>query len=267
MQPEDWLDGSLTCRTPLLREAACRLPPPSYTGISIFPAQPKNLKEASCKWARVATVSVGWANILYFTVSRAVTKSQIEPRPGAIVTLDTQDPPHHPVVVSPWWQRGIDGLSTSIGRLAAWLIPLMVFVSAANAVARYLFSASSNGWLEVQWYLFATCWLLAGGYTLLRDEHVRVDVLTSRWSTQRRAIIDLVGLALFLMPFSLLMIYWSWPPFWQSLLSLERSSDAGGLIRWPVRLLLPAGFLLLTIQAAVEISRRVARLRSDAPSQ
>ena len=159
--------------------------------------------------------------------------------------------------------RLIDGLNARIGRAVAWLVPAAVLVSAGNAAVRYALGVSSNAWLEIQWYLFAAMFLLGAGYTLARDEHVRVDVLAARLSARQRAWIDIAGGALFLMPVVLIIAWHAWPMFAQSFAGQEVSSDAGGLIRWPVKLLIPAGFALLALQGASEIIRRIAFLRGE----
>jgi len=161
------------------------------------------------------------------------------------------------------FSRWIDACNEHVGRAVAWLVLVAVLVSAGNASVRYTLGLSSNAWLEIQWYLFAAIFLLGAGYTLKRNEHVRVDVLAGRLSARQQAWIDIGGGVLFLMPVALIILYFSWPMFAQSFAGQEVSSDAGGLIRWPVKLLIPAGFALLVLQGASEIIKRVAYLRGD----
>ena len=161
--------------------------------------------------------------------------------------------------------RLIDALNERIGRAVAWLVLAAVLVSAANAIARYALNLSSNAWLEIQWYLFSAIFLLAAGYALLHDAHVRIDVVSGRLTPRARAWIDILGAIFFLMPMALIILYLSWPMFMQSYLGHEMSSDAGGLIRWPVKLLIPVGFALLVLQGLSEIVKRVAFLRGELP--
>ncbi len=155
----------------------------------------------------------------------------------------------------------IDRLNERVGSAVRWLILLAVVISAGNALVRYLFSTSSNAWLELQWYLFAAVFLLCAGYTLLRNEHVRIDVIFDRLSHRTRAWIDIVGTLLFLFPYALLIIWFAWPVFVESFARGELSADAGGLIRWPVKLLIPTGFLLLLLQGISELIKRIAFLQ------
>lgn len=154
----------------------------------------------------------------------------------------------------------IDRLNTLVGRAIKWLLLAAVLISAGNAVMRYTLDWSSNAWLEVQWYLFAAVFLLAAGYTLLRNEHIRIDVLAGRLSRRTQAWIDVFGLILFLLPMALLIMWLSWPTFMLSYNSGEMSSNAGGLIRWPAKLLVPVGFFLLNLQAVSELIKRFAYL-------
>ncbi len=157
--------------------------------------------------------------------------------------------------------RRIDDLNERVGRGVLWLVLITTLISAGNALSRYTLNLSSNAWLEIQWYLFAALFLLAAGYTFKHNGHVRIDVLYGHLSERAQAWIDLVGGLLFLLPFTLLMVWLSWPGFAESLLSGEVSSDAGGLIRWPVRLMIPLGFTLLALQGVAEIIKRIAFLR------
>ncbi len=161
--------------------------------------------------------------------------------------------------------RLIDRINDLVGRTVYWLILLAVIVSSGNAVVRYTLDMSSNAWLEVQWYLFSAVFLLAAGYTLLRNEHVRIDIVVSRFSRRTQAWVDTMGTLLFLLPMSVLIMWLSWPMFALSFVSGEMSSNAGGLIRWPVKMLVPAGFFLLTIQAVSELIKRIAYLAGAIP--
>ena len=159
--------------------------------------------------------------------------------------------------------RAIDVVNERIGRTVLWLVLAVTLISAANALMRYGFGMSSNAWLEIQWYLFGAIFLLAAGYTLKHNGHVRVDVFYGRWPPRVRAWIDLLGAALFLLPLCVLMVWLSWHGFIESFQRGELSSDAGGLIRWPVRLLIPLGFALLGLQGVSELIKRVAFLRGQ----
>jgi len=157
--------------------------------------------------------------------------------------------------------RAIDKLGSSLGVIASWLVLLACLISAGNATIRYLLSYSSNAWLELQWYMFAGMVLLGSAYTLRVNEHVRVDLFYGIVSDRVRHWIDLVGGAVFLMPMCLVMIWFTWPWFVQSWTLNESSSNAGGLIRWPVILLLPVGFALILLQGISEMIKRAAALR------
>lgn len=157
--------------------------------------------------------------------------------------------------------RAIDRLGSALGVIASWLVLLACLISAGNATIRYLFSSSSNAWLELQWYMFAGMVLLGSAYTLRVNEHVRVDLFYGIVSDKTRHWIDLVGGAVFLLPMCLVMIWFTWPWFVQSWTLNESSSNAGGLIRWPVILLLPVGFTLILLQGLSEMIKRAAALR------
>ena len=144
--------------------------------------------------------------------------------------------------------RAIDALNERVGQLVYWLILAAVLVSAGNAMVRYLFDMSSNGWLELQWYLYSTVFQLAAGYTLLHNEHVRIDVIIGHLPPRARAWIDLLGSVFFLLPMALIIMVLSWPIVVESIERNEYSSDAGGLLRWPVKILIPIGFFLLVLQ-------------------
>ena len=155
----------------------------------------------------------------------------------------------------------IDGVNERFARIADWCVLLACLISAGNALVRYGFSFSSNAWLEIQWYLFAAMFMLGAPYTLKRNEHVRVDVIYGNLSPRLKLWVDLLGGILFLMPPVLIIGWMSWPLFYDSWQSGEVSSNAGGLIRWPVKLLLPLGFGLLALQGLSEIIKRIAALR------
>jgi TRAP-type mannitol/chloroaromatic compound transport system permease small subunit len=157
--------------------------------------------------------------------------------------------------------RAIDWLNERVGRTVIWLVLIAVLISAGNAIIRKAFDVSSNAWLEVQWYLFSAIFLLASGYTLLRNEHVRIDVLLHRVSKRTQIKVDIFGFICFLLPFTILMVALSWPVFTRALVSGEMSENAGGLIRWPVYILAPIGFVLLTLQGISELIKRFAFLQ------
>jgi TRAP-type mannitol/chloroaromatic compound transport system permease small subunit len=157
--------------------------------------------------------------------------------------------------------RGIDWLNERIGRSVIWLVLIAVLISAGNASIRKAFDTSSNAWLEIQWYLFSAIFLLCSGYTLLRNEHVRIDVLLHRLSKRTQIKVDIFGLILFLLPAALLLIWLSWPVFTRAYVSGEMSENAGGLIRWPVYILVPIGFTLLALQGVSELIKRFAFLQ------
>lgn len=159
----------------------------------------------------------------------------------------------------------IDRLNERIGRDVTWLILLMVLISAGNAVSRKLFSLSSNAFLEIQWSLFAAVFLLAAGYTLKHNEHVRIDVLSSRLGPRGRAWLDIFGGVFFLLPMSVLVLYFAWPFFANSFASQEWSSNPGGLILWPTKALIPLGFALLLLQGMAEIIKRIGFLLGMEP--
>jgi TRAP-type mannitol/chloroaromatic compound transport system permease small subunit len=161
--------------------------------------------------------------------------------------------------------RAIDKLNEQVGKLVYWCVLIMVLVSAANAMSRYSLNLASNAWLELQWYLFAAVFLLCAGYTLLHNEHIRIDVVSSRLSRRKQIWIDILGLVLFLLPMSLLIMWLSWPIFMNAWTSGEISGSAGGLVRWPARLLVPAGFFLLSAQGISELIKRFAFLQGLIP--
>jgi TRAP-type mannitol/chloroaromatic compound transport system permease small subunit len=161
--------------------------------------------------------------------------------------------------------RAIDFVNEHIGRLVYWCVLVMVLVSAANATSRYALNLASNAWLELQWYLFAVVFLLCSGYTLLHNEHIRIDVVSSRFSRRTQIWIDVFGILLFLLPMSLFIMWLSWPIFMNAWRSGEISGSAGGLIRWPARMLVPLGFFLLSIQGFSELIKRIAFLKGLIP--
>jgi TRAP-type mannitol/chloroaromatic compound transport system permease small subunit len=159
----------------------------------------------------------------------------------------------------------IDALNEVIGRWVYWLVLAMVLISAGNAIVRKVFSMSSNAWLEMQWYLFSAVFLLCAGYTLLRNEHVRIDVVVGRFSHRVQAWIDILGTLFFLLPMTIMLTVLSWPFFMRAYVGNEISGSAGGLILWPARILLPVGFLLLALQGVSELIKRVAFLAGAGP--
>lgn len=157
--------------------------------------------------------------------------------------------------------RLIDRINDFFGRNVAWLVLAAVLISAGNATIRKVFDISSNAWLEVQWYLFGAVFMLAAGYTLRKNEHVRIDVLAGNLSKRTRDWIDLVCHFLFLLPFCIMMTTLAWPFFWRSFRSGEMSTNAGGLVMWPAKGIILLGFILLTAQAVSEIIKRIAIIR------
>lgn len=159
----------------------------------------------------------------------------------------------------------IDRLNERVGHLSYWLILVAVLVSSGNAIMRYAFDRSSNAWLEIQWYLFSAVFLFCAGYTLLHNQHVRIDVISSYLSKRGRAWIDILGTLFFLLPMAIAIMWMSWPVFVQAWELNEVSSNAGGLTVWPARLMLPVGFFLLILQGFSELIKRVAFLRGLIP--
>ncbi|MDB5485076.1 MAG: sugar transporter [Tardiphaga sp.] len=156
--------------------------------------------------------------------------------------------------------KAVDGLSDVFGFIAKWLVLLACLVSAGNATIRYLLNYSSNGWLEIQWYMFGGIVFLGAAQTLRLNEHVRVDLLYSNVSDRARLWIDIVGFSLFLLPVMTYLIYLTTPFFLNSFRLQETSSNAGGLILWPIKLVLPLGFVLLWLQGVAELIKRIAGL-------
>lgn len=154
--------------------------------------------------------------------------------------------------------RLIDTINGAIGRWVSWLLLAAVLISAGNAVIRKVFDISSNAWLELQWYLYGTVFMLAAAYALLKNDHVRIDIVSSSWSKKTRDRIDLILHIIFLLPFAFLMTWLAWPWFWASYRIGEISSSAGGLIVWPAKAAVLVGFLLLSAQTLSEIVKRAA---------
>jgi TRAP-type mannitol/chloroaromatic compound transport system permease small subunit len=163
------------------------------------------------------------------------------------------------------FSKAVDALNAFVGRWVIWLILASTVISGLNAVVRKVFHTSSNAYLEVQWYLFAAAFLLAAGYTLLHGEHVKIDVVSSRFSKRKQIWIDVIGFAFFLTPLCIVILYYGIPFFLQGYRSGEMSSNAGGLVRWPVYLMMPLGFILLLLQGLSELIKRVAFLRGLIP--
>ncbi len=157
--------------------------------------------------------------------------------------------------------RGIDAFNEWLGRIIMWLVLAAVLISAGNAVVRKAFNIGSNAFLEIQWYLFAAVFMLGVGYVMLRNAHVRIDFISSRLSKRTNALIDTIGIVIFTIPLSWIMIDLGWPLFVRAWESGEMSQNAGGLIRWPVLLLVPLGFAILLVQAVSELIKRIAFLR------
>jgi TRAP-type mannitol/chloroaromatic compound transport system permease small subunit len=157
--------------------------------------------------------------------------------------------------------RGIDWFSEAIGKAMMWLVLVAVLVSSGNALQRYMFIRSSNAWLEAHWYLFGAVVLLGAAYTLKKNEHIRIDIVTAGLSQNVRNWIDVLGHMLFLIPLCLLMLWLGVPFFMRSFASGEMSSSAGGLIVWPAKLLVPLGFAMLLAQGVSELIKRVAFMR------
>ena len=159
--------------------------------------------------------------------------------------------------------RTIDALTERIGKIAAWAILVAVLVSAVNAIIRKVFGTSSNAWLELQWYLFGAVFMLCASWTLRDNEHIRIDILSSRYSRRLRNFVEIFGQLLFLLPFVLVMTLLSGPFFWRSYESGEVSTNAGGLLIWPAKGLILLGFVLLAFQWFSELVKRIAIMRGE----
>jgi TRAP-type mannitol/chloroaromatic compound transport system permease small subunit len=245
---EDPLAQQLLIQFPVFRRLCCT---PLWYCPAGWPArQCQSRLQAGAYTAGIAA-PVGKAPQRYFFVGRITITLSF-----AIFILTVQFKMNALLALS----RGIDRCNLAIGRFSSWLILLVVLISAGNAVVRKAFDHSSNAWLEIQWYLFSAVFLLGAGYTLLRNEHIRIDIVSSRLSPKARAWIDIIGCLLFLAPMVGIMLYYGWPIFVESWQSQEYSSDPGGLIRWPVFALIPLGFGLLALQGLSELIKRVALL-------
>jgi TRAP-type mannitol/chloroaromatic compound transport system permease small subunit len=158
------------------------------------------------------------------------------------------------------FSRFSDEINEKIGLAISWALLLAVLICSGNALVRYIFNTSSNSWLEIQWYLFGAIFLLASAYTLKRNEHVRIDVVVGRFSKRTQVWIDVFGFIFFLLPATLLILYFSIPFAYESIRNQEVSSNAGGLIIWPAKTLIPVGFFLLTLQGISELIKRIGFL-------
>ncbi len=164
-----------------------------------------------------------------------------------------------------WLSRTIDAMNTFIGKAVAWLLLAAVLISTVNAISRKAFSISSNAWLEAQWYLFSAAFLLAAAYTLLSNEHVKVDLLYSKLPRRGQIWIEILGTLFCLLPFCLVTIYLASPIVLSKIASSEMSNNTGGLIQWPAWAIIPVGFGLLALQGVSELIKRIAILRGDIP--
>lgn len=159
----------------------------------------------------------------------------------------------------------IDALTERVGKSLIWLVLIMTIISAGNAVMRYTIHYSSNAFLEIQWYLFSAIFLLGAGYTLKKNEHVRIDLIAGKFSKRGQTWIDIFGIIFFLMPMAIAIMYLSWPVFMLAIETNEQSNNAGGLTVWPARLMVPAGFFLLVLQGLSELIKRVGFLKGLCP--
>ena len=159
----------------------------------------------------------------------------------------------------------IDALTNLIGKSIIWLVLIVTLISAGNAIMRYTINYSSNAFLEIQWYLFGMIFLFGAGYTLMKNEHVRIDVVSCKFSKRGQTWIDIFGIIFFLMPMAIAIMVLSWPVFVAAFKSGEMSNSEGGLIVWPARLMIPAGFLLLILQGVSELIKRIGFLLGRCP--
>ena len=157
--------------------------------------------------------------------------------------------------------RLIDTINEKIGSFISWALLISVLICSGNAFVRYIFHTSSNAWLEIQWYLFSAIFLLASAWTLRRNEHVRIDVIAGKLSKRAQAWIDIIGFLVFLLPICLIILYYAIPYAWLALESGEMSSNAGGLIVWPAKILIPLGFLMMALQGLSELIKRIGFLQ------
>ena len=162
--------------------------------------------------------------------------------------------------------RMIDTINEKIGHAVSWALLIAVLICTGNSLRRYIFSSSSNGWLEIQWYLFAAVFLLGTSYTLRRNEHVRIDVISGRFSKRTQVWLDIFGFVFFLLPMAGLILYFAVPFALVSIRSQEVSSNAGGLIVWPAKLLIPIGFFMLSMQGVSELIKRIGFLQGLIPA-
>jgi TRAP-type mannitol/chloroaromatic compound transport system permease small subunit len=163
------------------------------------------------------------------------------------------------------FSRGIDWLTEHIGRTVYWLLLAAVVISTVNAIVRYTFDIGSNAWLELQWYLFAAVFMLGAGYVFLHDQHVRIDVVSSRLSRRTQVWIDVIGIAFFLLPLCVFLAWTALPSIQKAIATMEVSPNPGGLIRWPLYVLVPIGFGLLFVQSLSELFKRIAFLAGAGP--
>jgi TRAP-type mannitol/chloroaromatic compound transport system permease small subunit len=161
--------------------------------------------------------------------------------------------------------RIVDAVTDRIGRTLWWFVLAAVLISGTNAILRKVFNIGSNAWLEVQWYLFAAVFMLGAGYAFLKNAHVRIDFISGKLSARTRNWIDIIGIVVFLVPLTVMLTYLGWPLFYNAWVTNEMSQNAGGLIRWPVMLLIPLGMALLLIQALSELVKRIAFLQGRIP--
>lgn len=159
--------------------------------------------------------------------------------------------------------RGIDGITTRLGKAVSWLVVAAILVSAGNAVVRKAFDVSSNAWLELQWWMFGAVFLLAAPWTLQANEHIRIDVVSSRLTERTRHLVDILGHALFLLPVAAVVLATAWPFFLRAYHQNEQSANAGGLAQWPPKLLIPLAFAILLAQGLSELVKRIAALGGD----
>ena len=159
----------------------------------------------------------------------------------------------------------IDSITEFVGRSIIWVVLVVTLISCGNAIMRYTINYSSNAFLEIQWYLFAVIFLFGAGYTLKRNEHVRIDLIAGKFSKRGQAMIDIFGIIFFLMPMAIAIMWMSWPIFLLALKTNEMSSNAGGLILWPARLMVPLGFFLLVMQGISELIKKIGFLQGLCP--